>query len=184
MSFQEYPCGRGSRVVWVPDRDLPGHEFEPSTTKDPPYNKIDRHKTAKAIIAEDNIDIRDRFMLASHYCFQEDVFSIWKILDDAQQSFFQECDFNIARMWVNCERNGAELDWNKIARDNRFALQTYFPKLKREKRLQQLKSIRREIWNDYHELQFCLSIFDQNEQDEILKNCPFPILEVFLDWSV
>ncbi|GFV52896.1 hypothetical protein TNCV_2875641 [Trichonephila clavipes] len=27
---------RGSRVVWVSDRGLPCHEFEPSTTKDPP----------------------------------------------------------------------------------------------------------------------------------------------------
>ncbi|GFV34980.1 hypothetical protein TNCV_2098081 [Trichonephila clavipes] len=30
------PRGRGSRVVQVSDRGLPGHEFEPSTTKDPP----------------------------------------------------------------------------------------------------------------------------------------------------
>ncbi|GFU69900.1 hypothetical protein TNCV_2470031 [Trichonephila clavipes] len=29
--------GRGSRVLWVSDRGLPCHEFEPSTTKDPPY---------------------------------------------------------------------------------------------------------------------------------------------------
>ncbi|GFX30992.1 hypothetical protein TNCV_2024951 [Trichonephila clavipes] len=28
--------GCGSRVVWVSDRGLPCHEFEPSTTKDPP----------------------------------------------------------------------------------------------------------------------------------------------------
>ncbi|GFY50774.1 hypothetical protein TNIN_120861 [Trichonephila inaurata madagascariensis] len=56
-------------------------------------NKIDRHKTAKAIIADDNIDIRDRFMIASHYCFQEDVFSIWEILDDTQQSVFPRMRF-------------------------------------------------------------------------------------------
>ncbi|GFX90266.1 hypothetical protein TNCV_3848411 [Trichonephila clavipes] len=34
--------GRGSRVVWVSDRGLPGHEFEPSTTKDPSYCKINK----------------------------------------------------------------------------------------------------------------------------------------------
>ncbi|GFT62852.1 hypothetical protein TNCV_1606781 [Trichonephila clavipes] len=28
--------GRGNRVVKVSDRGLPGHGFEPSTTKDPP----------------------------------------------------------------------------------------------------------------------------------------------------
>ncbi|GFU99864.1 hypothetical protein TNCV_1257131 [Trichonephila clavipes] len=32
----KFRCGRGSRVVWVSDRGLPCHEFEPSTTKDPP----------------------------------------------------------------------------------------------------------------------------------------------------
>ncbi|GFY29045.1 transposable element Tcb1 transposase [Trichonephila clavipes] len=29
-------CGRGSRVVWASDRGWLCHEFEPSTTKDPP----------------------------------------------------------------------------------------------------------------------------------------------------
>ncbi|GFT54578.1 hypothetical protein TNCV_344631 [Trichonephila clavipes] len=29
-------CDRGSLMVWVSDRGLPCHEFEPSTTKDPP----------------------------------------------------------------------------------------------------------------------------------------------------
>ncbi|GFV67925.1 hypothetical protein TNCV_1872071, partial [Trichonephila clavipes] len=33
---QHVERGRGSRVVWVSDRGLPCHEFEPSTTKDPP----------------------------------------------------------------------------------------------------------------------------------------------------
>ncbi|GFS86437.1 DDE_3 domain-containing protein [Trichonephila clavipes] len=33
--------GRGSRVVKVSDRGLPGHEFEPSTTKDPPSEQCD-----------------------------------------------------------------------------------------------------------------------------------------------
>ncbi|GFY48932.1 uncharacterized protein TNIN_200521 [Trichonephila inaurata madagascariensis] len=150
-------------------------------------NKIDRHKTAKAIVADDNIDIRDRFMIASHYCFQEDVFSIWEILDDTQQSFFKECDFKMARMWANWAIYQEELDWEEIARYsgcNGFGLQTYFPKLKREKRLQKLMSYRRGIWNDYHELKSCLSILDQNEQNEFLKKFPFQVLVLFLDWSL
>ncbi|GFT63710.1 ATP-dependent DNA helicase [Trichonephila clavipes] len=35
-TFDEVVCGRGSRVVWVSDRGLLCHGFEPSTTKDPP----------------------------------------------------------------------------------------------------------------------------------------------------
>ncbi|GFW52798.1 hypothetical protein TNCV_2393771 [Trichonephila clavipes] len=39
--------GRGSRVVWVSDRGLPCHEFEPSTTKDPPSKGKNQHKEMK-----------------------------------------------------------------------------------------------------------------------------------------
>ncbi|GFX54678.1 hypothetical protein TNCV_3632351 [Trichonephila clavipes] len=35
--------GRGSQVVMVLDRGWPCHEFEPSTTKDPPYFLILNH---------------------------------------------------------------------------------------------------------------------------------------------
>ncbi|GFY44917.1 uncharacterized protein TNIN_262701 [Trichonephila inaurata madagascariensis] len=147
-------------------------------------NKIDRYKTAKAIIADDNIDNRYRFLLASHYCFQEDVLSIWKILDDAQKNFFQEYDFNIVQIWVNWALYGWDINWEEIARVCRFGLQRYFPKLEREKRLQHLMFYGRGIWNDYHELQFCLSILDQNEKNEILKKCAFQVIEVFLDWPV
>ncbi|GFW84433.1 uncharacterized protein TNCV_3089501 [Trichonephila clavipes] len=145
-------------------------------------NKIDRHKTAKAIIADKNIDIRYRFMLASHYCFQEDVFSIWEILDDAQKNFFQGCDFNIVRIWVYCAEYGVDIDWEELARNSRFGLQRYFPKLGREKRLQHLMRYGQGIWNDYHELKSCLSILDQNEQNEILKKFAFQVIKVFLDW--
>ncbi|GFS54309.1 uncharacterized protein TNCV_4808291 [Trichonephila clavipes] len=147
-------------------------------------NKIDRHKTAKAIIADDNIDIRYRFMLATHYCFQEDVFSIWKILDDAQKNFFQGFDLNIVRIWVNCAAYGVDIDWEELAPNNRFGLQRYFPKLEQEKRLQYLKRYGWGIWNDYYELKSCLSILDQDEQNEILKKCAFQIIRVFLDWPV
>ncbi|GFR27723.1 uncharacterized protein TNCT_12541 [Trichonephila clavata] len=147
-------------------------------------NKIDRQKTTKAIIHDDNIDIRDRFMLACHYCFQEDVFSIGGILDDAQQNIFQGCDFNDVHVWVNWARSGEELDGDEIARDILFGRQAYFPKLEQEKRLQHLMRYCGGIWSNYHELQFYLSILDQNEQQEILKKFPFRVIEVFFDWPV
>ncbi|GFU76050.1 uncharacterized protein TNCV_1239341 [Trichonephila clavipes] len=147
-------------------------------------NKIDRYKTAKAIIADDKINIRDRFMLASYYCFQEDVLLIWEKMNDVEKNFFNKYRYYFAYMWAKWARNRVELDWDEIAQNNRVGLQTYFPKLKQEKRLQHLMRCRGGMWNDHHELQFCLSTLDQNEQDEILTKCPFQILEVFLDWSV
>ncbi|GFR04235.1 uncharacterized protein TNCT_5211 [Trichonephila clavata] len=147
-------------------------------------NKIDRQKTAKAIIHDDSINTIDRFILASNYCFQEDVLSIWGILNDAQQNIFQGDDFNIVQIWVNWAKYLDELDWEEIARYSRFGLQRYFPKLEQEKRLEYLMRYRRGIWINYHELQFCLSTLDHNEQTEILKKFPFQVIEVFLDWPV
>ncbi|GFT97391.1 hypothetical protein TNCV_4838181 [Trichonephila clavipes] len=40
--------GRGSRVVRVSDRGLPCHEFEPSTTKDPPCRAAMHAKSAES----------------------------------------------------------------------------------------------------------------------------------------
>ncbi|GFS41017.1 uncharacterized protein TNIN_67431 [Trichonephila inaurata madagascariensis] len=150
-------------------------------------NKIDRQKTAKAIIADGNMDTRGRFMLACHYCFQEDVFSIWGILDDTQKNLLQGSSFDIEQMWANWARNRVELHWEEIARiseRNAFGLRTYLPKLKKEKRLEYLMLLRRRKWIDYHEMQFCLSQLDQTQQNEIFKKCPLQVLEVFLDWPV
>ncbi|GFX58427.1 uncharacterized protein TNCV_320091 [Trichonephila clavipes] len=150
-------------------------------------NKIDRLKTAKAIIADNNMDTRGRFMLACHYCFQEDVFSIWGILDDTQQNLLQESSFDIVRMWANWAKNREELHWEEIARiseRNAFSLRTYLPKLKKEKRLEYLMHQRRRKWIDYHEMQFCLSQLDQTQQNEIFRKCPLQVLEIFLDWPV
>ncbi|GFR30121.1 uncharacterized protein TNCT_379601 [Trichonephila clavata] len=149
------------------------------------YNKIDRQKTAKAIIADDNIDITDRFMLACNYCFQEDVLSIWGILDDAQRNFFEDSSFVILQKWVNWAGNGAELDWEEIARYSScdtFGLPTYLPKLEQGKRLQHLMRFLSGVWINFYDLQFCFSILDPCQQKEIFKKYPLQVLQVFLDW--
>ncbi|GFQ78003.1 uncharacterized protein TNCT_542871, partial [Trichonephila clavata] len=217
--IESYKWFQDHELIIKPDTSLQNH-FR--WTQD---NKIDRQKTAKAIIHDDSIDIVDRFILASQYCFQEDVLSIWGILDDAQQDIFQGGDIWVnspkygeklasyygfqdngistwavlndiqknlflrrnlepARIWANWARNSVELDWEEIARCSCFGLQRYFPKLEQEKRLRHLLRYHHGIWINYHELQFCLSTLDQNEQNEIFEKLPFQVIEVFLDWSV
>ncbi|GFU05851.1 uncharacterized protein TNCV_3394461 [Trichonephila clavipes] len=41
-------CDRSSRLVWVSDRGLPCHEFEPSTTKDPPCRAVMHVKSVES----------------------------------------------------------------------------------------------------------------------------------------
>ncbi|GFQ86281.1 hypothetical protein TNCT_315511 [Trichonephila clavata] len=58
-------------------------------------NKIDRQKSAKAIIADNSIDIRHRFILASFYCFKDDMSSlrgmlnIWQLYSYAAERSFE-----------------------------------------------------------------------------------------------
>ncbi|GFY46003.1 uncharacterized protein TNIN_327441 [Trichonephila inaurata madagascariensis] len=57
--------------------------------------KIDRVKTAKAMIANNGIDVKDRFLLACQYCFEDDVVLLWGMLSAPQQMVFQEVRFGI-----------------------------------------------------------------------------------------
>ncbi|GFR32908.1 uncharacterized protein TNCT_230981 [Trichonephila clavata] len=150
-------------------------------------NKIDRQKTARAIVAKNNIDISDRFLLACHYCFEDDVFSLWGKLNSQQQKFFQKSKFEIVRIWADWIRDGEELDWEEIVRSSRnnpLGLRTYISKLKKVERLHPLLLAVRRGCFDHHELQFCLSKLDQDQENKIFKECPLQILEVFLHWPV
>ncbi|GFY51284.1 uncharacterized protein TNIN_207511 [Trichonephila inaurata madagascariensis] len=149
-------------------------------------NKIDRQKTLKGIVADNNIDIKDRFMLASHYCFQDGMSSLWGQLKIWQQhSYIAELSVEMSSFWTPWLKDACELDWEEYIRVfpyNAFGLRTYLPKLRQEKRLQCLMHLLSQNRIDYHELQFCLSLLDQNQQNEIFKKCPLEILWLFLDW--
>ncbi|GFR19880.1 hypothetical protein TNCT_466011 [Trichonephila clavata] len=64
-------------------------------------NKIYRQKTAKAIISDNNIDIRHRFILASFYCFQDDMSSLMGMLNIWQlYSYAAERSFEMLVIWI------------------------------------------------------------------------------------
>ncbi|GFQ91036.1 hypothetical protein TNCT_626631 [Trichonephila clavata] len=125
-------------------------------------------------------------MLASLYCFQDDMFSLWGQLNFWQRySYTAERSFEMSVIWILWLTNGGELDWEEYALKctcNAFGLRTYLPKLRQEKRLQCLIRLLYRHSIDYYQLQFCLSILDQNQQNEIFKKCPLQVLQVFLNW--
>ncbi|GFR29706.1 hypothetical protein TNCT_360051 [Trichonephila clavata] len=102
--------------------------------------KINRQKTAKAIIADDNIDIKDRFMLALLYCFEDDMFSLWRKSISLQQYFLRErLNYKMIITWFPWLLHGFELDWEEYARKyscKDFGFRTYLPKMRQEKRLE------------------------------------------------
>ncbi|GFQ89498.1 hypothetical protein TNCT_50341 [Trichonephila clavata] len=151
-------------------------------------NKIDRQKTAKAIIHDDSIDIRDRFMLSVLYCFEDDGFSLWRKSISLQQYFLRErLNYKMIITWFPWLLHGFELDWEEYARKyscKDFGFRTYLPKIRQEKRLECVMLLQSRNWINYHELQFCLSTLDETQQNEVMKKCSFEILKIFLDWPL
>ncbi|GFW02594.1 uncharacterized protein TNCV_2456091 [Trichonephila clavipes] len=149
--------------------------------------KIDRVKTAKAMIANNVIDVKDRFLVACQYCFEDDVVLLWGMLSAPQQIVFQEVRFGIARFWTHWIRGVSPLDWEGIARTsecNPFGLRSFFPRLSEAERFHWLLIAVRRRGIEYNELQFCLPKLNRYQQTELMKECPLQILEMFLEWPV
>ncbi|GFQ70513.1 uncharacterized protein TNCT_5981 [Trichonephila clavata] len=149
--------------------------------------KIDRVKTAKELIANNVISVKDRFLLGCQYCFEDDVALLWGMLSGLQQVVFQEVRFGIARFWANWLRGVSPLDWEGIARTsecNPFGLRSFFPHLNEVERFNWLLVAVRRRGIEYNELQFCLQKLNENQQTELIKECPLQILEMFLEWPV
>ncbi|GFQ74776.1 uncharacterized protein TNCT_702841 [Trichonephila clavata] len=150
--------------------------------------KINRQKTAKSIIADDNIDIKDRFMLALLYCFEDDMFSLYGKLSSFQRYLLGgERNYKMMITLYPCILHGVELDWEEYACKyscDDFGFRTYLPKMRQEKRLECVLLFLSQNWINYHELQFCLSTLDQNQQNEVMEKYSFEILKIFLDWPL
>lgn len=181
-------------IVIECDKWWEDHARIPMSTTGPQINfhwaqngKIDRQKTAKALVSNSTAEVMDRFQLACQYCFEDDVVSLWGMLNGSEQIVFQESRIGVARIWADWIRGVAALDWDGIARNsecNLFGLRGFFPKLSEEDRFQWLLLAVKRKGIEYDELQFCFSKLNQNQQTELLKECPLQILEMFLDWPV
>ncbi|GFQ90289.1 RNase H domain-containing protein [Trichonephila clavata] len=151
-------------------------------------NKIDRQKTAKSIIADDNIILLDRFMIALLYCFEVDAYFFWKKLSYRFRHDFEgDLFYEKSKTWFLHFSYGDEIDWEEYARKisrNDFGFRTYLPKMRQEKRLECVLLLLSQNWINYHELQFCLSTLDQNQQQKVMKKCSFEVLKIFLDWPL
>ncbi|GFS90819.1 uncharacterized protein NPIL_615691 [Nephila pilipes] len=145
--------------------------------------KLDKQKTAKALIDDSDIFIKDRFQLACHYCYEEDVFSLWDGMDALHREYYQDSVPEIVGTWIQCIREKTDIDWRKIAAYslcNPLGLKNFFPKLTQKERLEWLLLALERRWIEDDEFQFCLSKLDQNLHIELSKKVPFEILETFL----
>ncbi|GFR28533.1 uncharacterized protein TNCT_452691 [Trichonephila clavata] len=141
--------------------------------------KIDRIKTAKAMIGSDRLPGREKYIMAFDYCFKEDLPSLWEKLDAFDkkyvphvQSFFSLEEKVDDSDWLN-------YIWNTI--HNPDEMRSFFLKLSPLRKEGFLRLALHKKTLEYEDFIFCYNHIDAERQETIKKLAPSNILEYFLD---
>ncbi|GIY00175.1 hypothetical protein CDAR_20071 [Caerostris darwini] len=89
--------------------------------------RIDRQKTAEAILRAGSVSTRHRFQLACGYCLKEDILSVWNELSEEQRK--KESQKRPASRWIPWIFDGEREGWPKSAEDPIFRDLLYEPLL-------------------------------------------------------
>lgn len=161
---------------------------------------IDREETAKSLIRNEKLSLRERYALASFYCFKDDAVNLWGQLTWGEK-YLVGYDYPSLGVW-NKWMKGERIDWESLADyrvwigennipDNRswkfffyLGVRTLFPKLSCEKKVQWLHNSLKEEIIDYEEFLFCVSHIENHEKENFFKEYPFHVLVYFLDWPL
>ncbi|GFY77754.1 uncharacterized protein TNIN_135231 [Trichonephila inaurata madagascariensis] len=148
--------------------------------------KIDREKTAKALINSDILDIAVRFQLACYYCFEEEIIVLWKKMNMNEWKRVRKNELIIVHVWSKYLLEET-FDWGLLASlsiVNPLGLRSFYEGLSERKRRMWLQSVLKSRRMEYRELQFCFSKLNETNQIELYKACPFEILVMFLEWPL
>ncbi|GIX76094.1 hypothetical protein CEXT_460921 [Caerostris extrusa] len=80
--------------------------------------RMDRQKTAEAIVRAGSVNTRHRFQLACGYCLKEDILSVWNELSEEQRK--EESQKSPAGRWIPWILDGEREGWPKSAEDPIF----------------------------------------------------------------
>lgn len=154
-----------------------------------PHGTVDRKKTAKVLVRDENLDISTRYKLACIYCLEDDIIHLWKSLPDE----FKNCvwdKFPIINFWtLNMKRMGLvnthvnckveflhSVRWfNKVAAE--YFLQKLTPREREESLIETAKFV-----VDSDVLYFLISEMNEEQQKAAFKHGPYRVLKCFLQW--
>ncbi|KAF8797011.1 hypothetical protein HNY73_001327 [Argiope bruennichi] len=168
---------------------------------------IDRIKTSKQLIRNENIDIRVRFIFACLYFYEQDVLELWQSMTAEGRESIHRIDCNLAvRFWVKWLRNRAVSPWAQWIPDylnfqygelitsgsnhgcRRIRISSFYIELSCVNKKKFLHS----MWPRHahiDDLRICYYLTDETERDKIFHNpgCVFEsktkdLLCFYLDW--
>ncbi|GFU27125.1 uncharacterized protein NPIL_575181 [Nephila pilipes] len=151
--------------------------------------KINYEATAKFLIRNEKIDIKEQYALASFYCFKDDAISLWKNGRITSRDLFLVRDvFSCLGIWNKWVKQESPFDWDKLTSNERMdshyhlGVRTLFPELSRTKKINWLKYAIQFENIDTAQFLFCLFHLDDNEKEDIYKEYPCHTILYFLDY--
>ncbi|GFY72056.1 uncharacterized protein TNIN_468951 [Trichonephila inaurata madagascariensis] len=152
-----------------------------------PIGKIDRAKTAKSFIRNENIDIRIRYILACLYFYEDAVFSLWGRMALIEQEFI--CELSQENKALNCwtlsVKGESVINWNDL-----YSVLWLYPlglpiineKLDKEMKKFRLVSFVVKGLIEFEYIYQCLSPEEFDSCSESLKVFPQYVLRYLLEW--
>ncbi|GFY70347.1 uncharacterized protein TNIN_395761 [Trichonephila inaurata madagascariensis] len=151
--------------------------------------KIDRVKTGKSLINDENLCVIERYNLARLYFFVSDVISLWEKLPWSfkWQVKYHPDDDDDQKLWFQYITTQTDENVNRVCRiswDNPFNLKARFSFLtQNEKRYWFTFHIARKRIC-YDDMSLCLSQLEKNEQEIVLRQYASKILQYYLVWPL
>ncbi|GFU48793.1 uncharacterized protein TNCV_4468411 [Trichonephila clavipes] len=150
-----------------------------------PQGKIDRINTAKSLVNDENLPISQRYNLARHYVFVEDVISISKKMNYVDKFPASRLDFLV---WLDYETNKTG-ETSLCCRFNAKILvplnfRALFSLVKPTQKVRWYNSFINLKYIEYEDIHFCFSLLKKNEQENTLRQYSSKILQYYLVWPL
>ncbi|GBM07369.1 hypothetical protein AVEN_187903-1 [Araneus ventricosus] len=162
---------------------------------------INGKKTAQKLIHDNRLDVRFRFLLACHYCFEDDVISLSKKMPDVPTSDIGSFTYTflpLCAYWADWLR-GEEINvlnrysyaikhffldnsYFSFIVSNATALRHFSQKLSPISRSCFSTSVAMRLSQNPEVMRFCLSEADEEQQEHIFRINPRAVLLSFVDW--
>ncbi|GFQ96074.1 uncharacterized protein TNCT_695471 [Trichonephila clavata] len=139
--------------------------------------KIDLVRTASALIVNEMLDIKGRYILASLYNLMDKIPTGKKVPDEIVQKYSK-----LAERRINIQK-----EWNPFSEAihfNYFMRQNLFTVVSLEQKVLFLNTALSEECLQYNDLLFYMSNMGKEEREEVFKASSLKILQLLLDWPL
>ncbi|CAL1299155.1 unnamed protein product [Larinioides sclopetarius] len=152
---------------------------------------VDQMMTVKALIENKDLNVKERFVLASRFCLADDALCLWKNMIETQKFFTPlelECQ-PLVKLWIEMYEEGSvcmkitpKILGSSILQSNICMLRHVTKMLPYERQRPYLLSIALKGEISIDVMAFCLSQLDKSDQEIVFKNSTIKVLQCALTW--